>query len=141
MMTAAATCAATVTAAEQNPRVSCPLRVVTTAADVTASPQTAGFQSGFDKDNSMAFLMAVGLYAGPPSPATMLKPSASKGSRIEWTVQSSQEDIYVGCRYEAGVILARAVGRPVKTCSATVKQARGPQGEPWSLESAVVTCR
>jgi hypothetical protein len=123
----------------QSGRISCPVRVVTKAGAVVPSPQTAGFKAGFDKDNSMAFLMGVDLYPGPAGAVPPLKPSAAQKDRITWTVDGSNYE--VGCRYEAGIVLTRAVSATAKSCTAAIKAGLGPKGERWNLETAVVTCR
>jgi hypothetical protein len=121
-------------------RISCPLRVVPREARLADGATPAGFRLTFE-GQGLAFLIGVGLQAGPQSEAAEIAPTASTAQRIDWSFREPTANVFLACRYEGGIVLTRAIPPTATSCSAAIRRS-GPAGNGgFGIDSANLTCR
>lgn len=120
--------------------VKCPLRVATHSGEVDESDKVKGFEPVFNRDSSMAFLMAVGVIAGPENAPVEVTP-LENGPELTFDIENGPAPASVYCHYEGGINLIRSAGNAITSCMATIKRSGAASSPGWGLDSAVVKCR
>jgi len=125
-------------AAAQDQRVACPVALVVEAATAPQGAAPAGFEIGVYPDgSSLANLIGAAVVTGAPGGAEV---QPAPGDTPSWSLDGTAE-AFVACRYEAGVSLARSVGRTVRACTGVIERLPPESRMVWRLARAEITCR